>query len=284
MEAKNNIYDLSRNWFDFCFENPDKIKPNHTALYFFCIEHCNRLGWKDKFGLPTTMAKEAIGVHSYNTYISTLNDLVSFGFIKMIQKSKNQYSSNIIELSNFNKALDKALDKAFIKHDTKQSESTEQSIDSIIIQLYKYTKDQFTKDNISALRKLIESDDKFNFKNELLKLGVELNIANDWLTVRKNKKGSNTETAFNKIKSEIEKSRISPNECIKYAVIKNWVGFEASWIKDDFKKDIVEDSEMTHQELKKHLWNNHLIQMSEIDYLSFEQLMANYKSGKYPKK
>uniref|UniRef100_UPI003561DB1E hypothetical protein n=1 Tax=Mariniphaga sediminis TaxID=1628158 RepID=UPI003561DB1E len=105
-------YDLSRSWFNFCFENPEKVKPNHTALYFFCIEHCNRLGWKKKFGLPTTMAKEAIGVHSYNTYIKTLNDLIDFGFIKMIQKSKNQYSSNIIALSNFDKAFDRALDKA----------------------------------------------------------------------------------------------------------------------------------------------------------------------------
>ena len=284
MEAKNSIYEFSRNWFDFCFENPEKIKPNHTALYFFCIEHCNRLGWKEKFGLPTTMAKEAIGVHSYNTYIATLNDLVDFGFIKMVQKSKNQYSSNIIELSNFNKALDKALDKAFIKHDTKQSESTEQSIDSIIIQLYKYTKDQFTKDNINDLRKLIDFDDKFDFKKSLLDLGIEKSVVSDWLIVRKGKRAANTETAFNDIKSEIQKSGISANECVKFAVIKNWVGFKASWIKDDFKKDIVEDSEMTHQQLKKHLWNNHLIQMSEIDYLSFEQLKANYKSGKYPKK
>jgi hypothetical protein len=126
-----NGYELSRKWFDFCFLNPEKIKPNHTALYFFCIEHCNRLGWKKKFGLPTTMAKEAIGIRSYNTYIQTLNDLIEFGFIEMIEKSKNQYSSNIIALSNFNKALDKALDKAFIKHATKQDESTQQSIDSI---------------------------------------------------------------------------------------------------------------------------------------------------------
>ena len=126
-----NGYELSRKWFDFCFENPEKIKPNHTALYFFCVEHCNRLGWKEKFGLPTTMAKEAIGIRSYNTYINTLTDLVDWGFIKMIEKSKNQYSSNIIALSNFNKALDKALDKALIKHGTKQSESTEQSINSI---------------------------------------------------------------------------------------------------------------------------------------------------------
>jgi len=122
-----NSYELSRKWFDWTFENPERINPNHTALYFFIIEHCNRLGWKEKFGLPTTMAKEAIGIRSYNTYINTLNDLVEFGFIKLIEKSKNQYSSNIIALSNFDKATDKALDKALTKHGTKQGES----IDSI---------------------------------------------------------------------------------------------------------------------------------------------------------
>lgn len=126
-----DYFKLVRDFWDFCFENPDKIKPNHCALYLFTVEHCNRLGWKSKFGLPTTMAKDAIGIRSYNTYIQTLNDLVEFGFIKMIEKSKNQYSSNIVALSIYNKALDKALDKAFIKHDTKQSESTIQSIDSI---------------------------------------------------------------------------------------------------------------------------------------------------------
>ncbi len=125
--ANPNGYELSRNWFDWCFENPEKITPNHTALYFFCIEHCNRLGWKEKFGIPTTMAKEAIGIRSYNTYIKTLNDLVVFGFIKLVEKSKNQYSSNIIALSNFDKAHSKALDKALINHTSKQRES----IDSI---------------------------------------------------------------------------------------------------------------------------------------------------------
>ncbi len=120
-----NGYDLSRKWFDWSFENPERINPNHTALYFFIIEHCNRLGWKEKFGLPTTMAKEAIGIRSYNTYINTLNDLVEFGFINLIEKSKNQYSSNIVALSNFDKAPDKALDKALIKHGTKQRESTD---------------------------------------------------------------------------------------------------------------------------------------------------------------
>lgn len=126
-----NGYELSRYWFDWCFENPEKISPNHTALYFFCIEHCNRMGWKEKFGLPTSVAKEAIGIKSYNTYINTLNDLVDFGFIILIEKSKNQYSSNIVALSKNNKALNKALDKATVKHLTKQVESTGESIYSI---------------------------------------------------------------------------------------------------------------------------------------------------------
>lgn len=126
-----DYFKLTRTFWDFTFENPEKIKPNHCALYLFIVEHCNRLGWKRKFGLPTTMAKDAIGIRSYNTYINTLNDLVEFGLIEMIEVSKNQYSSNIVAISNFDKALDKALDKASIKHVTKQSESTIQSIDSI---------------------------------------------------------------------------------------------------------------------------------------------------------
>ena len=119
----NDYFKLVRNFWDFAFDNPEKIKANHCALYCFIVEHCNRLGWKSKFGLPTTMAKDAIGIRSYNTYIQTLNDLVNFGFIKLVEKSTNQYSSNIIALSNFDKATSKALDKAFIKHDTKQRES-----------------------------------------------------------------------------------------------------------------------------------------------------------------
>lgn len=122
-----NSYELSRNFFDWSYENPEKVNPNHIALYFFIIEHCNRLGWKEKFGLPTGMAKEAIGIRNYRTYIKTLNDLIEFGFIKLIEKSTNQYSSNIIAIVKNTKATTKAMDKARSKHIQKQV----QTIDSI---------------------------------------------------------------------------------------------------------------------------------------------------------
>jgi hypothetical protein len=122
-----NSYELSRRFWDFAFENPDRIKPIHAAIYFFAIEHCNRLGWKEKFGLPSQMVMEAIGVKNWRTYSQGLNELIEFDFIKLIEKSTNQYSSNIIAIVNFTKADTKALDKALQKHGTKQG----QSIDSI---------------------------------------------------------------------------------------------------------------------------------------------------------
>lgn len=124
-----DIYSLSRNFWDFSFEHPEEVRPIHSALFFFAVDHCNRLGWKERFGLPTTMAKEAIGVASYNTYVKAFDDLQKWGFFTVIQKSTNQFTSNIIALSNSDKATNKALDKATTKLITKQSESTGESND-----------------------------------------------------------------------------------------------------------------------------------------------------------
>ena len=53
----------------------------------------------------------------------------------------------------------------------------------------------------------------------------------DWLIVRKGKKASNTKTAFELIKSELSKTTLSANECIRIAVENSWSGFKADWLK-----------------------------------------------------
>lgn len=108
-------YELSRNWFNWAFENPEQNTATHTALYMWIIEKWNRLGQKEKFGLPTSEAMEAIGVKSYNTYKKVFNDFVSWQFIILVQESKNQYTANIVALSNFNKAHNKAHNEALDK-------------------------------------------------------------------------------------------------------------------------------------------------------------------------
>lgn len=124
MDKELNGYDLSRSFFDWGYENPDKISPNHVALYFFIIEHCNRLGWKDKFGLPTQMSMDAIGIKNWRTYKKAFDDLVEFGLIKVVQQSRNQYSATVIAIVKNTKANTKALSKATQKHSQKQSSST----------------------------------------------------------------------------------------------------------------------------------------------------------------
>jgi len=130
-----NGYDLSRVFWNFTFENPEKVKVHHVAIYFFAIEHCNRLGWKKKFGFPTSMVLDAIGMRSYSSYKKYFDDLVEWGLFTVHEYSKNQYSSNIIELSYNDKAQGKAqgkaLDKARAKHSAKHEQSTDQSIVTI---------------------------------------------------------------------------------------------------------------------------------------------------------
>jgi hypothetical protein len=126
-----NSYELSRKWFDWSFENPEKISPNHAAIYFFAIEHCNRLGWRNKFGFPTQMVMDAIGIKKHQTYIKYFNDLVEWGFFELVQKSINQYSANIISLVSAKPKSGKALDKAIITHAAKQINPIGQSNSSI---------------------------------------------------------------------------------------------------------------------------------------------------------
>ena len=77
----------------------------------------------------------------------------------------------------------------------------------------------------------IKDINTFDFKKSCMSLGIELDIINDWLLVRKGKKASNTRTAFDLIKSELTKTTLSANECIKIAVQNSWSGFKSDWLK-----------------------------------------------------
>lgn len=251
-----NGYDLSRSWFNFCFENPEIIKPNHTAVLFFAIEQCNRLGWKLKFGFPTTMAMEATGIKSYNTYIKSFNDIVEFGFFRLIEKSKNQYSSNIIALSINDKAHNKALDKALIKHSTKQHESivqsSLQSIDSIDKQLNKeqLNNEPITKNNI------VKPFSKKDFRKTLIDLGADEIHVEDWFKVRVNKKAAFTQTALKTFLNECNKNTFSVHEAVKICAENSWKGFKVEWVKNLSSNNGKKSEQRTNQEVARDAFNS----------------------------
>lgn len=78
---------------------------------------------------------------------------------------------------------------------------------------------------------------KFDFKQAVIDLGVEKQIAADWIEVRKKKGAANTATAFKTIKKEIELTTFPANDCIKMAVEKSWSGFKAKWYQNEMKNN-----------------------------------------------
>ena len=105
-----------KKWFEWTFQNPEKITTNHTALYMFCVYVQQSFGNKDKFTLNTSVAMESLGIASYNTYNKTLNDLIKWKFLKEIVRAKNQYQNSCFALSKFDKAQYKALGTALLQN------------------------------------------------------------------------------------------------------------------------------------------------------------------------
>ena len=98
---------------------------------------------------------------------------------------------------------------------------------------------------------------RFDFKQSLIEIGVLPEVAEDWMQVRKAAKATNTETAFNRIKHEIEKSGLSANECITIAVSRSWRGFQADWVanvqrqRPQAKMSVLDNIRMVAEELMR---------------------------------
>lgn len=84
--------------------------------------------------------------------------------------------------------------------------------------------------NLKGTKKESKNIIKFNFAQELKNLGAETQLISDWMLVRKTKKASNTETAFNGFKRELDKSNLDVNTALKICIERNWQGFNSSWL------------------------------------------------------
>jgi len=96
--AEINGYNLSKAWFEFAWENNSRVKPTHTALFFWCVELWNRLGQPKEFGLPSSEARTAMSISRSDVFTGCLSDLKEWGFIEIVHQSINQHKANIIKI------------------------------------------------------------------------------------------------------------------------------------------------------------------------------------------
>lgn len=75
---------------------------------------------------------------------------------------------------------------------------------------------------------------KFSFLSALLDYGFDEKLSKEWMQVRKDKKATNTETAFKSFISQVEKNGKDKNFILRTCVEKSWKGFDSSWLKNQF--------------------------------------------------
>lgn len=160
-----NGYDLSKSWFEFCHETKEKYSTNHAALYFYIIELCNSLNWKTSFGLPTANTMQILSIKKHKTYYDTLQDLSNWGFIEVLEKSKNQHQSTIICLCQKGKSTVKAGEKhgkstAYIDKPIKTNKNSKNNIPTVDDVILYFTENGYKKE---------AAETAFNYYN-----------ANDW--------------------------------------------------------------------------------------------------------
>jgi hypothetical protein len=85
--------------------------------------------------------------------------------------------------------------------------------------------------SVNDIKENINTPLAFSFYNSLINIGANKELVSDWIKVRKNKKLTNTQTAFNKFISQLEKSGYTINEVLEKCVEKSWGGFDAEWYK-----------------------------------------------------
>jgi len=233
-------YQLTRSWFKWSFENTSIIRPVHTAMYLYIVEHCNRLGWKKEFGLPANMVMDAIGLKSYNSYISALNDLIEWGFIRMVEKSRNQYTSNIIALSKNDRAdksglskNDGALDDALSKNDEATDRANQSALSKNDEPRIVYTKQETTTSTNKPLNKEKETPvDDFDPINFTIRTYCDVYAENNHgIQPRINRYGvKDAREIFETIEQIFNEKEVNPE-----VRLQDWIlGFFQAVAKDEF--------------------------------------------------
>lgn len=171
-------------------------------------------------------------------YQDEFNELVKEGVI------------DLVENKIFIKFLDLQFEKAtyFSKEQSRKGalggrpKKPKESQDKPKVKLNKSQTKAIIEDNIKEeeINEIKEDNNTalpFSFFNSLVNYGFEKELVSDWIKVRKTKRATNTETAFNNFINEIQKRECKLNEILEFIIIKNWSGFKWNWYDAEIEKE-----------------------------------------------
>jgi len=84
-------------------------------------------------------------------------------------------------------------------------------------------------------KKVPPKKEVFDFEGELKKICLDHNVIKDWMLVRKNKRATNSQTAFNALIREAKKANITILQMVTMCAENSWSGFKASYVENNSK-------------------------------------------------
>ena len=210
-----NYIELINNFWSHTEE--EDLTSGDTSVYFALLKYNNSLNWIKSFRCDYAVICQYARV-SKNTFYKSLDRLQDLKLIKYQKGERNRLKPKITVLKLKNK-------KGIIKEQERNSEGiNEEQKEEQKRNLYKPINNKTIKP-INNKKETV-----FNFRKSLIDLGANENLVIDWLKVRKTKKATNTETAFNRFKKQFDSCNHDINEILETCIFKNWSGFESEWM------------------------------------------------------
>lgn len=88
--------------------------------------------------------------------------------------------------------------------------------------------------------KKTEGEQVFVTREQLIADGVPEKLATEWLAIRDEKRLPLTDTAWDETKDQAAQAGMTPEQAIRYSVVRGRAGFRASWIAKDSEGDVPE--------------------------------------------
>ena len=194
-----------------------KLTCAELKCYLFVVRKTK--GWnKESDSISVSQFMEVTGL-SNRSVITACESLVEMGLLERSggERKLNTYS---VKAFDFSESGEKS---SSVKSGENFSETGEKSSSDLVKKVHTQNNNKNT----------IQNNNKKNTKKSesdlLAEFGIVGQLADDFITHRKSKKATITETALNGYKREADKAGITLEEAIAIAIERDWRGFNASW-------------------------------------------------------
>ncbi len=203
--------------------------PNTLRLFLHCLLKANHTDKKWRgIDIERGSFVTSYGKLSKELELSVQNIRTSIANLKLTGEltSKSTSKNTVIKVVNY------GLHQTANKQTNKQVTSNQQASNKQVTTTNNDNNDnKDNKDNND--NKEINKPTAFNFRNSFLDLGVNNDILNDWLAVRKKKGSVNSKTAFNLFVNEVKKSKLNISQAVEMCAGRSWASYKVEYDKDN---------------------------------------------------